>query len=103
MTAGMDWHLARALLEWQVELGATEAIADVPIDRMSLAPEAADTRHAPRPAAAAPTAQAPVAAVPTPSGPDPVAVAQSMAAAAPDLPALAEALAQGKSLSDLAI
>lgn len=93
MTAGMDWHLARALLEWQVELGATEAIADAPIDRLSAATEAADTRHDLRPAAAAQTAQAPVAPIPASSGPDPVAVARTMAAAAPDLPALAEALA----------
>ncbi len=29
----MDFHTAKALLEWQVELGATEAIGDVPVNR----------------------------------------------------------------------
>lgn len=32
----IEFHTARALLEWQVELGATEAIGDVPIDRYEL-------------------------------------------------------------------
>ena len=86
MTAGMDWHLARALLEWQVELGATEAIGDAPIDRLA-APEAGP-QPTPKPAAPPPTA-APAAIPAT----DPVAVAEALAAAAPDLPALHEALA----------
>lgn len=32
----IEFHTARALLEWQVELGATEAIGDVPVDRYEL-------------------------------------------------------------------
>jgi len=31
-----EYHAARALLEWQIELGATEAIGDVPVDRYGL-------------------------------------------------------------------
>ncbi|WP_209426030.1 uracil-DNA glycosylase [Pararhodobacter sp. SW119] len=91
MTAGMDWHLARALLEWQVELGATEAIADAPIDRFTaradptLAPPESSTTPTPTRAAPARTTLA--------NGVDPVSAAEAMAAAAPDLPALAEAVA----------
>ncbi len=90
MTADMDWHLARALLQWQVELGATEAIGDTPVNR--LMPEA------PAPRVAAPTAPAatpaPPAATPAPPAAiDPVAEARRLAAAAPDLPALAVAVA----------
>jgi uracil-DNA glycosylase len=92
MNAGMDtridWHLARALLEWQVELGATEAIGDAPVDRLA-APAPATPPAATRPAAAA----LPGAAPAVDPAADPVAVAEAMAAAAPDLPALHEALA----------
>ena len=33
----MDHYALRALLEWQVELGATEAIAEAPINRYEIA------------------------------------------------------------------
>lgn len=33
MEAEPDYHTLRAALEWQVELGATEAIGDTPVDR----------------------------------------------------------------------
>jgi len=33
MTPGMDFHTAKALLEWQMELGADEAIGDAPVNR----------------------------------------------------------------------
>ncbi|MCA0920603.1 uracil-DNA glycosylase [Pseudooceanicola nanhaiensis] len=36
MDSALDWHTARALLEWQVELGATEAILDAPVNRFDL-------------------------------------------------------------------
>ncbi|MGR3343313.1 MAG: uracil-DNA glycosylase [Paracoccaceae bacterium] len=36
MESAMKIHQARAQLEWQVELGATEAIGDVPINRYDL-------------------------------------------------------------------
>lgn len=36
MESVLDHHTARVLLEWQVELGATEAIGDAPVDRYAL-------------------------------------------------------------------
>ncbi|MEH6740621.1 MAG: uracil-DNA glycosylase, partial [Sulfitobacter sp.] len=32
----VDFHTARALLEWQIELGADECISDTPVDRYAL-------------------------------------------------------------------
>ncbi|MEJ6396872.1 uracil-DNA glycosylase [Yoonia sp. 208BN28-4] len=80
----------RALLEWQVELGVTDAVSDTPVDRYAL--EVAP----PKPVAAAPPA--------TPSRPAPppipqaetvdaAEVARTVAAAASDLTALNEAVA----------
>lgn len=40
MESALDWHSALALLDWQVELGADEAIGDTPVDRFALAEEA---------------------------------------------------------------
>lgn len=37
MDSAMDWHRARALLEWQVELGATDAVGDTPVNRYEVA------------------------------------------------------------------
>ena len=76
----LDQETARALLDWQVELGVTEAVGDAPVDRYALA-EAAPVR-----AMAAPAAPAVTAA-------DPVAVAAGMAGAAVTLEELAEAQA----------
>jgi uracil-DNA glycosylase len=76
----LDQETARALLDWQVELGVTEAVGDAPVDRYALA-EAAPVR-----AMAAPAAPAVTAA-------DPVAVAEGMAGAAVTLEELAEAQA----------
>jgi len=81
----MDFHTARALLEWQMELGATEAIGEAPVNRYEVPAEA------PKPAApavqAAPPAPAPQTAF------DPVALAGEMAAGARDLDGLQAALA----------
>lgn len=33
MESALDFHTAKALLDWQVELGATEAILDAPVNR----------------------------------------------------------------------
>ncbi|MGY8789801.1 MAG: hypothetical protein ACKVKR_05840, partial [Pseudomonadales bacterium] len=33
----MDWHAARSALEWQLELGAVDAIEENPVDRYGLA------------------------------------------------------------------
>ena len=38
MESQLDWHNARALLEWQVDLGATEAIQEQSVDRFALDP-----------------------------------------------------------------
>jgi DNA polymerase len=85
MDTAMDWHTAKALLEWQVELGATDAICDAPVDRFAAAEEA--RRAAERPA------EAPAASARGEAAPDPVAEAEAAAQAAADLPALRAALA----------
>jgi DNA polymerase len=80
----METHAALALLEWQIELGATETIGDVPVNRFDL------EDPAPRPrATVSATAAPPVAR----AAADPVTEAEAAAAAAADLPALREALA----------
>ena len=78
----MDSHAAIAALDWQIELGADEAIGDVPVDRFALskAPKA-KARPAPDVAASAPAPDV-----------DPIALARTVAAAAPDLAALEAAL-----------
>ncbi|KIN70714.1 Uracil-DNA glycosylase [Sulfitobacter noctilucae] len=73
----------RALLDWQIELGATEAICDAPVNRYEV-PAAV-----PKPAAP----QAPTSPMVRTAAADPVAVAESMAAAAQSLADLRDALA----------
>ena len=81
---GLDWHQALAALEWQVELGVTEAIGNRPVNRY----DQPDAAGVPRPAAAmALPDPAPVAT------PDPVDEAHRAAAAAGTLDALREAVA----------
>jgi len=91
MTMAIDWHLARALLEWQVELGVTDAVLAEPVDRFAhaeaKAQEAAERAAAPAIQPAAPTSFG--AADP---GPDPIVEATRLAQAAADLPALSDAL-----------
>ena len=70
---------ALAALQWQIELGADEAIQEAPVNRFEIAP-------APQPA---PQPAAPVAAPAI----DPVAEARALAGAAADLPALHAAIA----------
>ncbi|QYX57463.1 uracil-DNA glycosylase [Roseovarius sp. SCSIO 43702] len=85
MESEMDFHTARALLEWQVELGADEAIGDAPVDRYALAAKP------PKPAAAP---AVPVAGpVPPAHAGDPVAEARRAAEGAADLGALKAAMA----------
>lgn len=74
----MDFHTAHALLAWQIELGADEAIADAPVDRFA-APAA-------KPRAAEPAQVVPVAP------PDPVDESRAAAAQAGDLAALRAAI-----------
>ena len=79
----------RALLEWQVELGADEAISDSPIDRYAL-----DAK--PPVAQSAPPVQsdgrAPKPPVPVVQDLDAVAIARDAAAGAADLTQLAQAM-----------
>ena len=85
MESAEEYHRARALLEWQVELGATEAILDAPVNRYEI-PEKPQ-------ATASSLAKVQAAAVaPTPEV-DPVEVATAAAAGAKDLAALMAAMA----------
>jgi len=47
MESAVDYWTAKALLDWQVEMGADEAISDAPIDRYGLQdkPSCRDTGH----------------------------------------------------------
>lgn len=83
MESTLDFHTAKALLEWHVDLGADEAIGDAPINRYEV------PKQAPKAAKAAVVA-APVVAQ---AGPDPVAVAREMAQGAQDLEGLRAAMA----------
>lgn len=90
MESAGDWHSAKALLEWQIEMGADEAIEDAPVDRYAL-PDTAKSAPASLPQAKPAAPAAPVAQVA--KGPDPVEVARAAAAAAQDLDALRAAMA----------
>src|SRR6056297_2807267 len=85
MGAQLDIATARALLEWQMEMGALDPVGDAPVDRYALAAAAHGRAASAVPPAAAPAAPA------TPG--DPVAVARAAAAEAGDLAALRAALA----------
>ena len=82
---------ALASLAWQIELGATEAIGDAPVNRFALSDMAAPPKDRAAAAPPAPTPSAP--APPAPAGTDPVAAAEAAAAAAPSLAALEAAMA----------
>ena len=73
----MDHAAALALLEWQMELGADEAIGDAPINRYELAAKVPPVKAAPVPGAT-------VSDAPALSG-DPVGVAKAAAGGAADL------------------
>lgn len=82
----MDYWTAKALLDWQVEMGVDEAIQDTPIDRYALE----DKKPTPKAAAVAkPPAPPPV---PTPQDIDKVAAARAAADAAQDLDGLRAAI-----------
>ena len=74
MTGGrdMDAEMAARLLEWQLEMGADEAILDVPVDRLSpafpaaSAPSAPAEMHAAPPSSGRTPAARPPSAMPTP-------------------------------------
>ena len=85
MESQLDWHQAKALLEWQIELGATEAILDAPVDRFELI----NTPSSKAPA----NSQKPTPAVRVEEV-SPVSVAEQAAAAAMDRDSLKQAMAQ---------
>ncbi len=107
----LDADALLALLAWQVELGATEAIGDAPVDRYGL-PDKAPRRGSPAPRVAAssaghaPPSRAPQAATASagreasahrpaapPDATDPIGSARQAAQAARDLTELRAALA----------
>ncbi len=92
VACGMDSHrdqqAALALLHWQMELGATEAICDAPVNRFDLSKSKPVVKAAP--AEAVPASEISVAA---PDPVAPVALARETAALASDLEGLAAALA----------
>ncbi len=83
-----DFHTLRSLLEWQVELGADEAIQERPVNRYEVPQDAPKLARA-----AAPKNPAQAAAAPATTAVDPVDVARAAAAAADDLESLRAALA----------
>lgn len=84
MDSAVDWHGAKALLEWYVELGVVDAVGDTPVDRYALA------ESTPKPARKA--APEPTAAPPEPVRRNFEAEALTRAEAAGSLEALAEAM-----------
>ncbi len=74
----------RALLEWQLELGAIDAIGDAPVDRYALEVTKPAPKPAPTPAAPPPVPEAPQV--------DAAAIATSAAAGAGDLDGLSAAM-----------
>ncbi|SHI95356.1 DNA polymerase [Shimia gijangensis] len=83
MESALDYYTARALLEWQVELGATEAILDAPVNRYDTPAKISK----PAPAAAAQSVSV------TQPDIDPVQIAREAANCATDLDGLQAALA----------
>lgn len=80
----LDWHIARAQLDWQIELGADECICDTPVDRYAVPDKL--TKPKPEGKAAQPAAPAIIEA-------DPIAEAESAAAQAQALEDLRAAMA----------
>lgn len=82
MESGLDFHTAKALLEWQIEMGVTEAISEMPINRYEVPAT---------PPKAKPAAPLAVEKATDTAGPDPVDEAKALAQGAGTLEALAEA------------
>ncbi|MEP1330207.1 uracil-DNA glycosylase [Pseudophaeobacter sp.] len=86
MESALDYWSAKALLEWQVELGATEALCEAPVNRYELEAAAPKVKEAQKPGMPPP-------APPKPKPVDPVAEARKVAKSALALPSLRQALA----------
>ena len=91
MESALEWHYARAALDWQIDLGVDEAICELPVDRFAAEAEAREARAAPKVAAA----PAPAPGVAPKSDPvaDALDEAKQRASGADTLDALREALA----------
>ena len=85
MESGDTYWRDVALLDWQVELGADEAISETPIDRYALEPQQS------KPVAVVIGKSSPPQIAKAPEV-DPVAEARAAAAGAADLPALGAAM-----------
>jgi hypothetical protein len=81
MESALDFHTAKALLDWQIELGATEAICDAPVNRYEVPEKPA------KPAVASPPTPAPEEKT------DAVSEAKAAAKSCNDLNALKAAMA----------
>lgn len=84
MDSDFDFYQAKALLDWQVELGATEAICDQPIDRFELPKTLPKAKPA--------TPDNDVSVIPAQPKIDPAQVARERAALASDVAALRGAI-----------
>ena len=84
MDSASEYWSAKAALDWQIEMGVDEAIADAPVDRYAIEVK----KPAATPPVAAPPPAAPVEAAPV----DAVQVARDAAASAADLDGLQAAL-----------
>jgi len=90
MMESLDFHRARALLEWQIELGADECISDAPVDCYALPVKQPKPE---RPASEQPPAKPHLTRGPVALAQgDPVAAARQAAAAADTLEALRKAI-----------
>lgn len=85
----MDYHTAKALLEWQVEFGVDEAICDAPVNRFEVKPE--PKKPVLPVASETATVLTPIRANP-PGEVDGAALAREAAAGAGDIEALKAAL-----------
>lgn len=88
MDSELDWHAAKAALDWQVEAGADEAILDASVNRY-------EQPSAPEAVPAAPSMPAPAAAAESPERDTldlALSEARRLAGAAGDLPSLAAAM-----------
>lgn len=88
MESALDWHAARAALEWQIEMGVADVLCDMPVDRFVLEEEAKEARAA-RKRGGTGAGPAPVVEPEV----DPVAEAAAAAQAAGTLESLQAALA----------
>lgn len=89
MESALDWHTAKALLDWQLEMGVDECLSDAPVDRFAL--EVAAKERAAEAQVALPQRGQPSPPVKKPEI-DPLAEAEKSVAGVTDLQSLRAAL-----------